>query len=308
MNDFTFTMGPSGQFVSLQGYQQGIQEVDPQPIWNPGVYDHLRNNYKLEAYEAATESLAGLLKSEYRTVQQADFDRYGEVLINLTNEVVAQNAHLNIGLLRGAYRPCVIVEVMTRSGIAYEFVDYTQHSGREAEIMPILRGILKEHDPQQQEFRLQITDTAIGGHGAEHFAMMLIGIKESDASFKAQQWTVFFNLLHDSRQGTNTGKMRSIENLPTKRIAFAVRLYEVPDLITEDYDGGLGLKFDGKTLKPCNEPGQFVLQSDSGISLIDSSDLRLTFDSMFTQAITDGLLTSPEYKQVGDIWNRQHDK
>lgn len=301
-------MGPSGQFVSLQGYQQGVSEFDSQTIWNPGVYDHLRNNYELKAYEAATESLAGLLKREYRTVQQTDFDRYGEILIELTSEVVAQRAHLNMALLRGAYRPCVIVEVMTRSGIAYELVNYTQHTERETEIISVLRGLLKQHDSQQEEFRLQITDTAIGGHGAEHFAIMLIGIKESEASFKAQRWTVFFNLLHDSRQGTNTGKMRNIQDLATDSLGFVVKLYEVPDLITEDYDGGLGLKFDGKTVKPCNEPGRFVLLSDGGISLIDSTDLRLTFDSMFTQAITDGLLTSPEYKQVGDIWNRHQDK
>lgn len=308
MNDFTFTMGPSGQFVSLQGYQQGIPQVDPQPIWNPGVYDHLRNNHELKEYEASTKSLAGLLQTEYRQVHQSDFDRYGEVLIELTNEVVGQKAHLNLGLLRGAYRPCVIVEVMTRSGIAYELVDYTQHTEREAIIMPFLRGLLKKNDPQQHEYRLQITDTAIGGNGAEHFAMMLIGIKESDACFKAQQWTVFFNLLHDSEPHTNTGRMRSIQGLATKSLVFIVKLYAVPNLITEDYDGGLGLMFDGKTLKPCSEPGQFVLLSETGISLVESSDLRLTFDSMFTQAITDGLLTSPEYKQVGDVWNRQQDK
>ena len=249
-----------------------------------------------------------MLKKPHRKVRQSDFDRYGEVLVELTNEVVAQKANLNIGLLRGAYRPCVIVEVMTQGRIDYEIVNYTQHSEREAEIMPILRGLLKQHDPQQEKFRLQITDTAIGGYGAEHFAMMLMGIKESETPFKAQRWTVFFNLLHDTRRGTNTERMRNIQCLATDNLDFIIKLYEVPSLITEDYDGGLGLTFDGKTVRPCNKPGKFVVLSDAGVSLVHSNDLRLTFDSMFAQAVTDGLIMSSEYKQVGDIWNRQQDK
>lgn len=308
MNDFTITMGPSGQFVSHQGYQQGNPIYAPQTVWNPGVYDHLRDSYQLKAYEPTEASLADLLKIEYPVIQQSDFDRYGEVLVELTSNVVGQKADLNIGLLRGAYRPCVIVEVMTRGDVAYEFLNYTQHTEREAEIMPMIRNLLKQRDPQEVEFRLQITDTAIGGNGSEHFAHMLIGIKESDPVFKVQRWTVFFNLLHDLRPGTNTGRMRDIHKLSTDLLSFTIRLYGVPDLITEDYDGGLGLIFDGKVVRPCHHPGQFVIQFNNGVSLVESNDLKLTFDTLFSQAITDGLVTSPEYKQVGDIWNRHQEK
>jgi hypothetical protein len=304
MSGFTFTIAPSGQFVSTQSYAQGTATDGFSDLWNPGVFEHLRDSFQLEAYEPLTSAIGDFLRAEHKVIKQSDFDRYGEVLIRLAATVSSQSANLNLGLLRGAFRPCVIVEVMTRADVGYDFLDYTQHTERGAEIVPKLLEALVKSDPGKEDFRLQITDTAIGGFGATHIAEMLIGIKESAPALRTQRWKVFLNLLHDRRDGTNTGKMRHIEKLSTDSIEFNVSLFEVPDLITEDYDGGLGLKLDGKILKPCHEPGAFVLQSADGISLINSNDLRLTFDQLFTQSVTDGLVTSPHYNQVGDIWNR----
>lgn len=301
-------MGPSGQFVSSHGYRKGSPVEELQSIWNPGVYEELRETFRFKEYEQHTNSLARLLETRYPIVAQSDFDRYGEVLVDLTQVVRAEEAHLNLGLLRGAYRPCAVVEVMTQGQVAYEFLNYTRHTEREGDILPMLREVLKIHDPREEEFRIQVTDTAIGGNGSEHLAQMLTSIKESERCFREQHWTVSLNLLHDRRPGTNTGRMRNIEGFRSGNIGFDVRLHEVPNLITEDYDGGLGLVFDGKVVQPCHEPGHFVLQSNAGVSLVESSDLRLTFDQLFSQAITDGLVTSPDYKHVGDIWNRQQEK
>ncbi len=308
MHNFTFTMGPSGQFVSYHGYQQGTPVSETQSIWNPGVYDQLRNSFRVVDYTKLTEPMAGFLNQDFPIIQQSDFDRYGEVLVDLTKAVMAQQACLNLGLLRGAYRPCVIVEVMARGEVTYEFLNYTQHAEREVEIMAELGALLRLRDPQTAEFHIQVTDTAIGGHGAEHLALMLIGIKASEKCFHNQQWVVTFNLLHDRRGGTNTAKMRGIQDLSADRLRFEILLYEVPNLITEDYDAGLGLVFEGRTVKPCSEPGSFFLQSNAGISLVESVDLKTTFDELYTQSITDGLVTSSEYKQVADIWNRQREK
>lgn len=308
MHDFQISIGPSGQFLAQKGFQTGSPIGEPPSIWNPGVYDQMRNSFRVIDYEPITNAMAGMLQNEYPVIPQADFDHYGEVLVQLTHAVVAQSAHLNLGLLRGAFRPCVIVEVMTRGNVAYEFVNYTQHTEREAEIMDALRGLLLQRDPQTEEFRIQITDTAIGGHGSTHLAKMLIGIKASLDRFKNQKWIVMFNLLHDLRPGTNTDKMRAIADLHPDGIAFEVNLYQVPNLITEDYDAGLGLVFDGRIVKPCSEEGKFVLSSNAGVSLIHSAEMKLTFDQLFTESVSDGLVTSPYYKQVADIWGQSSAK
>ncbi|HRX55446.1 MAG TPA: hypothetical protein P5016_13080 [Verrucomicrobiales bacterium] len=308
MQNFTISLGASGQFVSCHGYLQGTPVSEMQSIWNPGVYDELRNSYRVVDYAKLTQPFERLSYRDIPVIQQADFDWYGEVLVRLTNAVVGQQAHVNLGLLRGAYRPCVIVEVMTRGQVAYKFLNYTQHSEREAEVMAELRSLLRLSDPQTPGFHIQITDTAIGGYGAEHLAKMLIGIKATENCFQKQHWIVTFNLLHDARRGTNTVKMDAIQLLSSEDLRFSICRYEVPNLITEDYDAGLGLIFEDKTVKPCSEPGSFFLKSNAGIALVESAELKTTFDELYTQAVTDGLVTSPDYVQIADIWGQTQSK
>ena len=304
MSNFTFTMAPSGQFVSKFGYSAGIANTELPVIWNPGVFDHLRNSYKIVDYEKKLTRLGETLAGHFPIVNQADLDSYGEVLVRLAHDVKDNAAHLNLGPLRGAFRPCSIVDVMTRSQVSYQFLNYTQHADREAEIRAELSQSLLQHDPGKEVFRIQITDTAIGGHGAEHLASMLALVKAGDSKHAHQKWQVTFNLLHDTRQNTNTGKMRAIARKSTAELDIKIQLHEVPSLITEDYDGGLGLKFEGGEVRPCSEPGNFVFISNNNIALVQSDDLKITFDELFTQSVTDGLVTSPAYKQVGDIWNQ----
>lgn len=304
MSDFTFTMAPSGQFVSKFGYSAGIANTDLPVIWNPGVFDHLRNSYKIVDYEKKLTRLGDTLAGHCQVVNQADLDSYGEVLARLARDVKDNAAHLNLGPLRGAFRPCSIVDVMTRNQVGYQFLNYTRHKDREVEIRAELSQLLVQHDPEEEVFRIQITDTAIGGHGAEHLASMLSLIKVGHSRHAHQKWEVTFNLLHDTRQNTNTGKMRAIVGKNTPGLHFKIQLHEVPSLITEDYDGGLGLKFEGGEIRPCSEPGNFVFITNNDIALVQSDDLKITFDELFTQSVTDGLVTSPAYQQVGDIWNQ----
>lgn len=304
MSDFTYTMAPSGQFVSKFGYSAGVANTELPVIWNPGVFDHLRNSYKIVDYERKLTRIGNTLAGHFQTVRQADLDSYGEVLARLAHEVKYNAAHLNLGPLRGAFRPCSIVDVMTRNQVGYQFLNYTRHVDREAEICVELSQLLLQHDPEEEIFRIQITDTAIGGHGAEHLASMLSLIKVGHSRHAHQKWLVTFNLLHDTRQNTNTGKMRALAGKNTAGLDFKIQLHEVPSLITEDYDGGLGLKFEGGEVRPCSEPRNFVFISNNSVALVQSDDLKITFDELFTQSVTDGLVTSPVYKQVGDIWNQ----
>ncbi len=304
MSTFTFTMAPSGQFASTFGYSAGIANVDLPVIWNPGVFEHLRDSYKIVEYENKLTRLGDILTVQYPIVKREDLDSYGEVLVKLAHDVKDNAAHINIGPLRGAFRPCSIVDVMTRSQVEYQFLNYTRHVDREVEILRELSHMLLQHDPEEKEFRIQITDTAIGGYGAEHLAALLSRVKAGHSRYSQQQWEVNFNLLHDTRVNANPGKMRGIASKSIGGLKFKVQLHEVPDLITEDYDGGLGLKFEGGEIRPCSERGNFVLISNNAISLVQSDDLKITFDELFTQSVTDGLIMSDEYKQVGDIWNQ----
>ncbi len=303
----TFTLplgsiGASGEFIDQKNPDSALIAVPP--IWNPGVYDNLRNSHRILTCEPLNNPITEILQSEYPQVWQMQFDGYGEVFVELAQSVVKQKAHLNLGLLRGAYRPCIFVEVMTRGEIRYEFVNYTQHTEREAEIVKHLNVLLGQYDPQTAEFRIQVTDTAVGGDGGQHLARMLRGIKTSNRRFQHQRWTIMLNLVHDLQERANPDNMRAIVRENRSSIRFEVTLHKVPNLLTEDYDAGLGLKFDRGIVNPFDESGKLLLNSDTGVSLIESDNMRLTFDQFFSGSVTEVLLTSPEYRQISDIWRK----
>lgn len=307
MSNSTLFMMPSGGFVATQGYQMGQTSPESASIWNPALADQFRQSYKFTAYEQLWDSVGKCLSIEYPKVSQADFDQYGETLVTLAQDVAGADSHLNLGPLRGAGRPCAIVEVMNRGQIEYDFFNFSNHTHpkRKVPILGALSTIIRQRDPEEENFRIQITDTAMGGHGTQELAALLSQIKNSVARYKHQEWSVVFNLLHDERPKSDVARMMEVEKWSQKGIIFNVQRHCVSSLITEDYDEWLGLEYKGDQLKVCSQPGEFLLLRNSEVFLVASEDLKVTFDDLFTTAVTEGLVTSPYFTQVADIWGQQ---
>jgi hypothetical protein len=138
-------------------------------------------------------------------------------------------------------------------------------------------------------------------------------IREGNAQFKKQHWVLDLNLLHDDSARTNIGNIEAVKSFATPG-AFEIELhrYPVTNLIVEDYDPALAVKLesDGQTFrfKPCAVPGSFLYQVGSEVRLIESEDCYRTFEKLYSDSITQYLLTSDRHEQDGVVWQEYQNK
>jgi hypothetical protein len=142
---------------------------------------------------------------------------------------------------------------------------------------------------------------------------MLAQVKDSKSEFEHQQWILDLNLLHDTTGKTHVGNIMAVQG-KRRPGSFEIQLhrYVVPNLIVEDFDPALAfsLEWDGKRhiFKPCSVPGKFLYQVGNEIRLVEADNCYLTFEEHYSQAITEYLKTSPEYDQVGVVWQEYQEK
>jgi hypothetical protein len=309
MSILTLTTAPSGGFSSI-----AAMPIDPiifsvEPIFNPGVLDHLRGSYELHADEARIENWLNRSTGEKKWEINADhIDSYADTSVKLTAAVTATGAACRLAPLRGAARPCMLVEVMSRGKVEFEFFNFRQGSSRkrDAEIRSELLAILQRKDLGQELYRIQVVDTAIGGQGIVALVELLKDIHDQQAAFSNQSWIIDIHLLHPTNGHENVNRMDSVQRRTTDRFQVMVNRYPVPDLVVEDYDEALGftLEREGSTYvaKPSVVSGRFLLKTNGGLRLIESEDLSRTFDEFMCEAVTNSLLTDPNRALVSVVW------
>src|SRR5262245_45685619 len=187
----TFT-APSGQFVSTADYWNGDSIAEAEsfaPVYNPSVLDRYAGCGVSETL--LPEWLAGIRAPSHR-VAQDDFEAYGERLIELTQHLHGTRPHCSLGPLRGAAKPCVMVEVMSRGASEYEYFNFQRGSDEQTHprIISDLTEILRRYDPGEEVYRINITDTAKGGQGINSLIGLLGKIKDTQPEFRHQQWAV----------------------------------------------------------------------------------------------------------------------
>lgn len=316
-SQFTTSMSASGAFLRNYGHAEPqIVTGSFLPVYNPGVLEPLRGSYAITKTEEESEEVVAefrqSLDSYKREVSVDDIARYAEILPELAEKIRDVNAHCLLGPLRGASRPCATVEVMTRQQVQYQYFNYQNHSNkeREREIINDLTSVLSNHDPECDHFDILVTDTAIGGYGINHLAEILREIREGNNQFLHQKWNIQFFVLHAQMPGRNLNQIQDVQrkhNIPGK---FEVNLHEyrVPSLIIEDYDPALAIQFDGREIKPCPTPGKFLLKQDGRVHVVETENAQLTFDEFFSMGATDELIHSPDFAQIGSVWEEYKQK
>ncbi|GEM_PF-2302997 len=314
----TTTLAPSGAFgpmpqaFALGSYASAGAGVSPDNylIYNPGVQEHYRGSYTAEQIDGKTAAWLNECR-KVPVVEQAVFDVYGQTCIKLAKDVASIDAHLRLGPLRGAARPCVMVEVMTSSSVDFEFFNYkagcqTYNANR---VKDLLYPILRDADPQQGVYRIQIVDTAVGGYGINALTSYLWDIKNAHGQFKKQKWELDYRIIHATDKRTNVGKIKEVCDRSVAG-AFDVNLkrYVVTDLMVEDSESALGLEIVGDygnyLVKQSYKPGEFIMRADDGIRHIRSQAEVVTYDELFSDRITYQMEHNSEMKQVGVVWKR----
>lgn len=310
----TFT-APSGAFAAVGGFRTG-EEVPGSfaPVYNPAVLEKYLGSYETRTvFEFGSDEWSAAVRKYSTRVTSADFDTYGGKLIELTHHVTTTEPHCSLGPLRGAAKPCVLAEVMSRGACEYEFFNFQEstNAANHPRVIRDLAEIVRRNDPGEEVYRINITDTAKGGHGINTLVGLMARVKESVPAFRNQRWKLDLNLIHDT--SANISNIKAVRGL-RKEGWFDIELnpYPVPSLIVEDFDPALAfsLEWNGErhVFKPCSVPGEFLYQVGNEIHLIHSENCYLTFEELYSIAITQWLETAPDLKQVGVVWHEFQDK
>lgn len=313
----TYT-APSGSFI-LQKPEalDAIPTGDYRPVYNPSILEHYSPSFEVTKtfqYEG-DEWFEGLSKFTCR-IASSDLDIYAEKLVALTEHVQSKNPHCLLAPLRGAAKPCATVEVMSRGNVMYDYFNFQAGSStkNQQRITNDLTAILKQRDPSSSEFRINVTDTARGGQGINTLASLLRDIREGHAQFKKQKWILDINLFHDSSSNTNIKNIEAVQQRFSElgKFELQVNRYPVSSLIVEDFDPALAVKIesDGRVFrfKPCAEAGRFLLRIGNVVGVVESENCYQTFEKLYSDSITEYLVTSPKHEQDGVVWREYQEK
>jgi hypothetical protein len=316
--NLTTTLAPSGAFCAMTqinapgSYAPGGSDAagvgDNYLIYNPGVLQYHRGSYTTEQIDTKAAELITKSK-ESPLIEKAELDVYGQTCIQLAKDLASVGGHLRLGPLRGAARPCLLMDVMASGSGDFTFFNFKEGSNGnnrnrvKEELLPILRAC----DPHEPVYRIQVVDTAVGGQGINALTRCLWALKDQTPQFRKQKWELDYRLIHANDSRTDVGNIERAKSRARAGV-FEIQMqrYVVPDLMVEDYEGALGMDLvneHGKFLiKQSYKPGRFVLKGDDGLRLVRSDALTVTFDELFSQSITDEMLHASDLKQVGVVW------
>jgi hypothetical protein len=209
--------------------------------------------------------------------------------------------------LRGAAKPCVLVEVMNKGSVQYDFFDFQRGSDPQnhGRIISDLKEILEARDPERENFRINVTDTAHGGQGINALVSALKEIKEGTNAFKKQIWNLDVHLLHtDEAKLSNILKVLGLQDSGLFQINLG--LHQVPNLIFEDYDPALAVEMKGShgrfLFKPCARPGRMLFRKNDEVFVIETDNTSLMLEEFLAESITANLLTSHTRVPAQDVW------
>jgi hypothetical protein len=309
MSFLTLSMAPSGAFspIASNPFAPITESVDP--IFNPGVLDFYRGSYITNANDTVVDEWLTSSTGETKWhIDKGHLESYADTAVKLATAVATNNAACRLAPLRGAARPCMLVDVMNKGNLDFEFFNFKEGSSksRNIGIQSELLAILQRKDPKNELYKIQIVDTAIGGYGIVALTEMLKSLHDTNENFVKQSWSIDIHLLHPTNGHENVSRMESVKGQTTSRFQVVLKRYPVPDLIVEDYDDALGFTLERHGskyfAKPSVVPGKFLLKTNGVFSLIESENLSLTFDEFMCEAVTNSLLTDPNRELVGIVW------
>jgi hypothetical protein len=168
-------------------------------------------------------------------------------------------------------------------------------------------------NPEQEVYRINITDTSKGGQGINNLVDFLAHIRDTNAKFQKQRWILDLNLFHDNTQNTNLGNIYKVLG---KQVPGAMEIqlnrYPVSHLIVEDFDPALAfvLEWDGKRhiFKPCSVRGRFLYEMGNEMRLIETDNSYLALEEFYSLSITKNMAGAADLQQVGVVWQEYEEK
>jgi hypothetical protein len=153
-----------------------------------------------------------------------------------------------------------------------------------------------EHFRERRSLVIGVIDAAIRGDGSLSLAKILQSVKQH---FDAQPWRVVFHLLHSRERENHRTPILSdgIEGLTSTDLIFERVLHEVPSLLVEDWDEGLGLKVEWDKdvcIYKNSSFGQVIVKHpDESVAVLESPELPRLINELIAQSVTEAMLSDP---------------
>jgi hypothetical protein len=270
-----------------------IDEIEP--AW---AYDYLSERPKLHV------------------VRGDRLSAYADELVKVSRSIQTVGYHGVLVPLRGGLKPWLQIDVVTEMRFDDCCIPFTQGANG-VDVEPIrnrIESFLKSC-PDVSTFKLAIVDTADSGHSSRMMAEIIKSIR-TDRKDKAN-WQVHFYLIFE--EGTPARRQPPLSaEIPGKsnhQVKFVVIPHSVPDLISEDWDEALGIKCgwkDGSIPQVYVVPSKGIVaiqRTDGGLRLVESNRLDRYTDILLSEAVSDCVVTHPEYTFSEDIWPKyRHQK
>jgi hypothetical protein len=304
----TAVMTASGTFV--MGYEPtpltNYNQVWPQvantssayEIANPMVVDEPR--YKV--LDTAPEAFANDLKASFKhaeIITPTALKGYAERLTDVAMMLAQQPLDLLIVPYRGGLTPSLHLQVMNKQSYQCVPLGFTQGSNEKYwdKIGEELVWNLESFH-ERKELRIGIIDTAIRGNGSWSMANILKRIK---SHFAKQFWEVGFHLLTgQDEKYSKPPLVEGIRGLSTGELIFVVKLHPVPSLLVEDWDEGIGLRYEWKNgvcYYKATTVGQVICRMpDGNVAVLQSNNLPQLINAQIASFTADAMMANPNLK------------
>ena len=239
-----------------------------------------------------------LAHKDAKVLQRQEVAAYANRLVETAKEFAVNPIDCLIVPYRGGLTPSMPLQVMNK--LQYPTIPLGFSRGSDEKHWPAIRDELIErlgHYRDRPQLAIGVIDTAIRGDSALALAHVLRMTKEI---FNQQKWTVTFHLLHATDRHKTPLLTWGIPGLSTGELVFDVRLHQVPSLLVDDWDEGLGLKVEWKEgrciYKACASGQVIVQQSDESIAVIEAEALHRFITEDLSKAATEAITTDPSLR------------
>lgn len=291
----TPVMATSGTFVmGFDVRQLGQQPVTAVEVANPMLVQQVQYN----VVAAAPAELIYELKESFRDariITRKEVESYADRLVEVATDLAKRPIDLMIVPYRGGLTPSLHLQVMNKfqyPHIPLGFTQGSQERNRQSIEDEVIWNL--ERFRQHERLCIGIIDTAIRGDGSLKLADIL---KSAKRHFDKQQWQIVFHLLHSPEKYPTPPLVRDIDNFNTESLRFKVELHDVPSLLVEDWDEGIGLRAEwqnGICYYKTTTDGQVISKlPDGNVAVLHSNNLPILIHSFIANSVTDSMLTNP---------------
>jgi hypothetical protein len=308
LQNVTAVFATSGTFVmNFPTDSAGSYGGSPE-VANPMPLQEVPYTVIEKAHESFTAELRQTFK-QARYYSPSELASYSEKLVEIGKRLATYPIDLMLVPYRGGIAPSLQLQVMNK--LSYQLVPIGFTQGSSPKHWNAIRDdLVNKLEPYigEPSLTMGVIDTAVSGHSSEALAEILLMTKDH---FKNQSWFVTFYLLHSHERYYVPPLSFKVPALSRSDLVFQIELFDVPSLLVDDWDAGIGIRADWAgehcVYRPTGFGQMMVRQPDSSVWVVESPKINQYYDVLMSNFVTETMLADPSLRlrpPNDPNWNR----